>query len=72
MTLDKTVLELGQIPYQIFPKMNTVVKVERKQNVINNRYPTNALENEYQGMFDVTCVTFVTYLLTHLNFFFSK
>ncbi|XP_046437519.1 little elongation complex subunit 2-like isoform X2 [Daphnia pulex] len=48
MTLDKTVLELGQIPYQIFPKMNTVVKVERKQNVINNRYPTNALENEYQ------------------------
>lgn len=72
MTLDKTVLELGLIPYQIFPKMNTVVKVERKQNVINNRYPTKALENEYQGMFDVTCVTFVTYLLTHLSFFLSE
>lgn len=46
MTLERTVLELGRIPCQIFPPLNTLIKIQRNYKIINNRYPANVLESE--------------------------
>ena len=49
MLLQQTVLELGRIPCQLFPPLNTLIKLQRNPKIINNRYPANLLEND-QGI----------------------
>jgi hypothetical protein len=71
MSLDNTVLELGQIPFQSFPKLNTIIKVQRNQKVISNRYPTNALTNEHEGKFVVIFLCF-SFVIFHFTEFSSK
>jgi hypothetical protein len=71
MNLDKTVLELGQIPFQIFPKLNTIIKVQRNHKIINKRYPSNTLENEHQGKLNVILL-FIFQLLLFSSFLQSE
>lgn len=41
LNLEANILNLGRIPSQFFPAVNSIVKVCRAYKIINKKYPSN-------------------------------
>lgn len=46
MVLEQTLLELGSVPYQIFPRLNTLIKLTRGHKAMSKRFPPTKCEDD--------------------------